>query len=284
MSLKDALGIKVAPREQQRKMALIVLGVVVAIGGGACLAFMTPELIRHYTSLPAEGRITAIETKCHYQIKRFNKRGPAEVTDLVDCAEARRVAAEIDHAMGQVREVAIVHVDYATADGGGGKSWLDLPAEAASDLAVGQTIEIGYDPEYTHRIHRRASNPFALTHAGRYGITRSTKTIADAPEPTAADVAAPAAPSAPAVETARPRPEPSEAIKTFSWYAARVIMLAMAFGVLWGIRAAWRLARRLIRGAPAAPAAARSAPSAVATSRIASVTRNGAPRAGFGQR
>jgi hypothetical protein len=234
-SMKDALGIKVAPPEQQRKMALIMLGAILAIGGGACLAFMTPELIRHYTSLPAEGRVTAIEIKCHYLINRFNKRGSGMVTDLVDCAEARRVAAEVDHAMGQVREVAIVHVDYATEDGGSGTSWLDLPIGAARDLAVGHTIEIGYDPEYTDRIHRRASNPLALSHAGRYGITRPTKTIAEAPAAAAVEIAAPAepvAPAAPVVQTARsPRTEPSEAIKTSSWYAARVILLAMAFGV-----------------------------------------------------
>ena len=278
MGKSTFLGVEIAPAEQQRRMALVLLGLLVIVGAAAPLAFMLPELIRHSKHVPAEGRITAIETKCHYQVHRLGKRGPAQVTDLVDCHEARRIAAEVEHAMGEVREVAIVKVDYTIADGSPGSSWFDIPAGAAADLGVGQPITIGYDPEYPHRIHRRASNPFALTHEGRFGISRGTR-------PAGSEVApAEVTRAAPAVATAKPRSEPSEAIKTFSWYAARIIVLAMLIGVLWGVRATWRLARRLIRGTPAGASAGRPAASPVAASRIASVTRNGAPRTGFGQR
>lgn len=272
MGKSTFLGVEIAPAEQQRRTALVLLGLLVIVGAGAPVAFMLPELIRHYKHVPAEGRITAIETKCHYQVHRLGKRGPAQVTDLVDCHEARRIAAEVDHAMGEVREVAIVKVDYTIADGSPGSSWLDLPAGAAADLVVGQPITIGYDPEYPHRVHRRASNPFALTHEGRFGITRGAR-------PAGSEVApAEATRAAPVVEPVSPRPQPSEAIKTFSWYAARIIVLAMLIGMLWGVRATWRLVSRSLGGGSVARSAAKPDRGDIAAARIARATRQATHR------
>lgn len=172
MSRGKIFGVEIASPEQQRKTALIMLGVFLALGLGVMAAFTGPRLYTHFTYVDTQGVVTGLEAKCHYIINRFNRRGPANVTDVTDCESAYRAAAEVDHAMGEVRHVTIVHVDYALDDGSSLTSWFDVPSEAADDLAAGAAIALQYHPEHPHRVQRRAANPFALTHAGRYGVKR----------------------------------------------------------------------------------------------------------------
>lgn len=171
MSRGKIFGVEIASPEQQRKTALIMLGVFLALGLGVMAAFTGPRLYTHFTYVDTQGVVTGLEAKCHYIINRFNKRGPANVTDVTDCESAYRAAAEVDHAMGDPRHVTIVHVDYALDDGSSLTSWFDVPSEAADDLAAGAAIALQYHPEHPHRVQRRAANP-TLTHAGRYGVKR----------------------------------------------------------------------------------------------------------------
>lgn len=237
MMRNTVLGVTIAPAAQQWRVAKIMIGVVLAITVGASGAFVGPFVYRHYTYVDAEAMVTAKEIKCHYQINRLNKRGAAQVTDLVDCAEARRVAARVDHAMGEIRQVAVVRVTYRLADGAPMGSWFDLPADAAADISAGRSLTIQYHPDLPHRIQRRADDPFALVARNRYaGAAAIARAAPAAPRATG--------PERPKFQLAKDG-EPMSGIEIFSRGLAWIIVAAMAIGILWVLRWLWRLARRL---------------------------------------
>lgn len=271
MSGRNRFGIEIASPEQQKKTALFILAVVLMIGGGTVLAFTGPALYAHFTYVPAKGLVTALEEKCHYVVKRLNKRGPANVTDLVDCTEAYRVAAEISHDMGEVRAVTLAHVDYELADGTPHSSWFDLPAEAARDLRIGQTIEIQYDPDNTHRIIRQAVRLFALTHEGRYGLTQETKPAEPGPT-TPTVIAGPLLPGEPLTEPVDNRTTAQKIGSFIGRGLAYVVVFLVPYLTYRLVRGVWRRLRG--RGSSPSPSR-RPAPSSppLARDSLAGATR-----------
>jgi len=278
MSSGKIFGVEIASPEQQRKTALIMLGVFLALGLGVMAAFTGPRLYTHFTYVNTQGVVTGLEAKCHYIVNRFNKRGPANVTDVTDCESAYRAAAEIDHAMGEVRHVTIVHVDYALDDGSSLTSWFDVPSEAAEDLAVGDAISLQYHPEHPHRVQRRAANPFALTHAGRYGVKRQVAAET-------ADVAAKSEAAQPAQIEATPEvvvPDTRTTAQKMGSIIGRTLAWIVMIGVPYLLYRIIRYAIGRMRGGgspPTLPAAPRRTgrTTAVTTDQLSRVTR---PRAG----
>ncbi len=241
MGFADALGLKVAPAAQRRKAAWIMLAVTLVLGGGAIGAFVGPYAWRHYTYMPAEARVTHLETLCHYQIKRFNKRGPAQVTGLVDCAAAEAEAARIDHAMGEIRRVAVVGVSFSTAEGGLVSASFEVPVAAVADVVLGQSLAIQYDPERPYQVQRLADHPFALAAENRYAGAAAIATQAKEEQ-------------ARKVREARKPVEPGSTLYQVSSVIAWIIIALMGLAILWVIRALWRLARRLLGTVLTAPA------------------------------
>lgn len=272
MSLKDTLGLRIASREQQRRVAWIALGCILVIGFGAAGAFVGPYAWRHYTFVAVQARVTAIDTLCQYQIKRLSKRGPAQVTGLVDCATAEAEAARIDHVMGEIVRVAVVSVAFESVDGTPYKTSFDVREEAVADLQLGQTLAIQYDPEKPGRVQRLADHPFALTAAGRYdGAKAAAKRSAEAAKVRAGDTRT-------KFERAKDG-EPMGGLEIFANTVAWIIIALMGVAILWAVRLVWRLARRLLGGGSGTPPGA--SPPAERLTRAAVPAR--APRATFGQ-
>ena len=267
MSRGTILGYEVAPREQQRKIALVLLALPIMILGGAYGAFVGPTVYKTWTYQKIVGKVTAIEDKCHYSVARISRRGGRSyLTDLVDCDVARAKAAEVDHAAGEVREITIVHVAYAAADGTPMTSWFDIPAEAARDLRIGQGLALMHHPSYPHRVERVPTNAFATTHQARYAnsggaslvevppaATPTTNPRASTPASAPLTVAPASAPIRKKFALAKPGEEPST-IEKVSRVIAWIIIFGIPLAALWLI---WSLVRRvrrsLSRGESAVP-------------------------------
>ncbi|MEZ5924229.1 MAG: hypothetical protein R3D57_07570 [Hyphomicrobiaceae bacterium] len=247
MSKETVFGYEVASAQQQRRTALIIVAVIVFILTSAAAAFILPSLYRHYTYTQTEGTVADLEIQCQYKIRSLSKRGTGPVFDLMDCATARAEAAKIDHPLGEIREIAIVGVDYLTADGQSLRSSFMLPAGAARDLQIGGPVAIEYDPDDPSLIQRTATNNFALTHESRYGLEESEGAEAQS-------VPAPA-------ETKVEVSETVHAIASVIAWVIVALMLIAPFAIGYGI---WRWLRRgkspKIKTSP------------VAASRIANVT------------
>lgn len=278
MSRGTILGVEIASPEQQRKTALVILGVFVALTLGVVGAFTGPRLYTHFSYVDTPGTVTGLEYKCHYVINRFNKRGPANVTDVIDCESAYRAAAEVDHAMGEVRPVTIVHVDYPLDDGSRLSSWFDVPGEAAVDLAVGDAISLQYHPEHPHRVQRRAVNPFALTHAGRYGVkwqaalqaVPGTPPEAQAPSEPQAEPAPVAQPAVPDTRTTAQKTG-SLIGRTLAW----IVVILVPYGIYRIILWLWRRLRSGgVPAASASPPRRTGRPANVSADQLARVTRS----------
>ncbi|MEZ5909797.1 MAG: hypothetical protein R3D31_13445 [Hyphomicrobiaceae bacterium] len=296
MGTATVLGYEMASRAKMVRAGALVVAFAIIILGGAVAAFTGPEVYRHYMFEQAVGRVTAIREMCYYQIKRLSKRGPAQVTGLVDCRTAYREAARIDHALGEVKHISIVSVDYRIRSGIEISSAFDVPSEAAMDLAVGRAVRINYDPRQPDRVHRRAGNPFALTHEARFrgapsatlderrqsppaappGVAPAVPSSQLPPEPTAVPAVRPESAPMAAPERNRRRSETPEIIRTISWYIAWGVIAGMAYAIFWILRFIWRLVRRgLGRATPAEPVPPRqsAARSPAVAARIATATR-----------
>lgn len=291
MSRGTILGYEIASPEKQRKTALIILAVVVFILGGACAAFVGPTVYKTWTYHQVTGRVKAIEEKCTYSIRRLSRYGNRlSLTDLVNCEEAYAKAAEIDHAMGDVRHFSIVYVTYTPAGGTAMTSSFDVPAEAARDLRIGQSLVVMHHPDHPYRVERVPTNAFALTHEARYAgnvaaasasapAVTEQETGPQASTPTPAPRSTAPAPARKKFELAKPGEEPStieKVSRVIAWIIVALIGVAI-IAVPWLL---WRLAKRFFGGAatPISPPRPRSAPSA---NRMASVSR---PRAASASR
>ena len=266
---KTILGYEVASPEQQRKTALVILGV---IGAMAIAGVVVLFLISHWEQSgrqQALATVVSFETKCRYVVRNISRRvSYYDHTGYIGCAEAQSVADANDNSLGSVQRLTTTAVEFLTPEGRQVRTSVALHGDV--QISVGGQVEILY----------RTDNPTDAVEFNKIALFGK-------------DSIAPATTTAPAAETVQvpetiskpvtPERRPSNSFsKTTNFWIGLSALLLMALAAFWLVRRVFRAIKWLVAGNQRGKSS-QPDPTQVLAARMSAVTRP-TTKGSFGRR
>lgn len=276
------LGIEIASREQQKRTAKAILGVI----GGMLL--LGAVVVGYIASMEQRGRVQAMatvtefEVRCRYNVRNLGRRTTFyDHTGYIDCATAEQVARDNNFPLGRVERATFANISFKTEGGGDVQTHVELHHQR--DIEIGSRVEILYRETTPTDVTEFKNFPlFGKSSIAPYDETAAAQAAARQAAQTSAKDAAAAAKA----EARAKRIAEKLARKEIDPVGLVILIVLLVIGYF-VIRKLYRFARSLFTAGASAPArtASRSAPDAgrVPSARVERIVSRNA-RGSFGQR